>query len=246
MIDTKEPKSFIDEIKERMSQNDFLVTGDVVYVSYYIDFDFRSVKYKIDEYLHNRDLKVKFTVDIKEANTILIDFKDINSFSLNAWSVSADADKINNFFLQEFGENNPYSEAMYALDNNFKIINKDNLFNLIHSDLTIIDKEMFDNLNEMLNNNYAENYNLAIEIIANSNRTDDESYFYLAELYDTHSFRLLSTNNLSAFEFVTSISNDPRYDTFIKNKTKGSSPEIVFSKTYTVEMWNKIKDIVKV
>ena len=232
-----------DLIKEKIDLNQTLESGDIVYVSYYIDFDFRSIKYKIDEYLSSKNINVKFTVNIKEANTLLIAVKDVNAFSLNVDRM--DLIQVNNYFIREFGENNPYSEAVHAIACDFKIIDKDNLFNLVHSELSIVDKEAFDTLNEMLKSNDTETISLAIEIISNANRVDNSSYCYLVELYETHSFRLLSTNNIAAFEFVTSISNDERYEKYIKEKyvNKKGETNIVFSKEYTVDMFNKIKDI---
>jgi hypothetical protein len=67
---------------------------------------------------------------------------------------------------------------VYALQNNIKIINSSEVTKLIN--VTVIDKELFDSLNNMLQSKDETNHNTALEIIASCDF--EESLFYIVLL----------------------------------------------------------------
>jgi hypothetical protein len=198
----------IKEIQKDTSVN--LETGDIVFISEYVQFDYAVIQHKVVDYLNNKNINITYAHDIKQANTLIIDINDVLIIDVYPEPETA-ISKIkvqNNIFPTKYA---PYNEILYALNNNLKVINKKIFFDKIHNDLILIDETMYNSLYEMFESKQKEDIDLASEIISNTNRTDETTYDYLVKLYDKHVSKVI-LSNFSSFEFVTSITNDPRFE----------------------------------
>jgi len=113
-------------------------------------------------------------------------------------------------------KNERFEKLEYALDNNLKIINSTDVTKLLN--ITIIDEELFDSLNNMLKSDDSSNWDTALEIISSCDY--EESLVYIVLLLN------LNYNNVSYSRYFTHV-NFQSVIQFISskiNKTQISTP----------------------
>lgn len=177
--------------------------GDKIYISEYSGLDFGIAKYKIDDYCNAKG--ITYTLSDQEfANAIIIDVDDLTrSFLLQYYVAVPGEPRLT--IPTDVNSYPPYCEMVRAFNLNQKIINLSTLIDEVHTDLTMLDEDMYNSLFEMFSSRDPESHKLATEIITNLNRNDETTLGYVLKLYQEFYNQLITSGNPATYEFLTAV-----------------------------------------
>jgi hypothetical protein len=157
-----------------LNDNGVLITNDIIYLSSNISGDYNLIKDKVVEFYYKKNITILVSAYLNKATVLLID-KDTIQYDLHD------------------------PEINYAITHNIRIITFTKFSEAIHSDLVLIDNQMYGNLIKMIKSKDQDTLTLACEIMSNSNRTDPVSINNLIKLsceFDVSLFSGISKQDL--------------------------------------------------